>query len=143
MTLRLLLTIHEVAAALGIGRRTAYLLRGRPGFPAPITLCSRIVRYRASEVADYAARLAADVVTAPEPAKLTTGRAAWLALPKDERDARRAARQAERASVDASGDGLVGGLATPVVARRRPARGSADGTPPERILPTVHDSASK
>jgi predicted DNA-binding transcriptional regulator AlpA len=72
---KLLLDINEVAAVLGIGRRTAYVLRGRPGFPKPIALGSRVVRYRADDVRKFVDALAANAVPAAEPEQLRAGKA--------------------------------------------------------------------
>jgi predicted DNA-binding transcriptional regulator AlpA len=71
----LLLDINQVAAALGVGRRTAYVLRGRPGFPKPIPLGSRVVRYRADDVRKFVDALAANTVPAAEPEQLRAGKA--------------------------------------------------------------------
>jgi predicted DNA-binding transcriptional regulator AlpA len=71
----LLLDINEVAEALRVGRRTAYLLRNRPDFPRPVTLASRIVRYRRREVEAFVERLTADPESTPEPARLKAGKA--------------------------------------------------------------------
>ncbi len=72
---RLLIDIRDVAAALGVSRRTAYVLRKRPEFQRPITLAHRVVRYRATDMAMFVERLTADAEKAAEPAKLKAGRA--------------------------------------------------------------------
>jgi predicted DNA-binding transcriptional regulator AlpA len=103
--MKLLIDIREVAAALGVSKRTVYALRARPDFPSAITLASRCVRYRASDVAEFVERLAADTAHAPEPETLRAGRAQ-----------RRGAK-----------GGPAGGIATPAPADRPLARGTADG----------------
>jgi predicted DNA-binding transcriptional regulator AlpA len=102
----LLLDINEVAAALGVGRRTAYALRARSDFPAAVTLATRCVRYRASDVQTFVERLAADPAPAPEPERLKAGKA------------RRRG----------SGGGLSGGLQT--AASGRPGRARTRAEPP-------------
>lgn len=72
---KLLLDINEVAGALGVGRRTAYALRERPGFPKPVALGSRVIRYRADDVRKFVETLAANAVPAVEPEQLRAGKA--------------------------------------------------------------------
>jgi predicted DNA-binding transcriptional regulator AlpA len=72
---KLLLDINEVAAVLGIGRRTAYALRGRPDFPKSLALGSRVIRYRTDDVRKFVETLAANAVPAVEPEQLRAGKA--------------------------------------------------------------------
>lgn len=72
---KLLLDINEVAGALGVGRRTAYALRERPGFPQPVALGSRVIRYRADDVRKFVEALAANTAPAVEPEQLRAGKA--------------------------------------------------------------------
>lgn len=74
---KLLLSIDEVAAMLGIGRRLAYELRATPGFPKSISLAGRrIVRYRATDVRTFVERLTADAAPSSEPEHLRAGKKA-------------------------------------------------------------------
>ena len=100
----LLLDINEVAAALRVGRRTAYVLRARPDFPRPVTLASRIVRYRRSDVETFVQQLAADAAPSAEPDRLKAG------------------KDAKRGSSGRSN----GGTLTPNPAKAQPARTSAE-----------------
>jgi predicted DNA-binding transcriptional regulator AlpA len=102
----LLLNINEVAAALGVGRRTAYALRTRSDFPKAVTLAKLCVRYRASDVQRFVERLAAARRPAPEPERLKAG------------------KQANRGSAK----GLQGELQT--AASGKPRRGRARSEPP-------------
>jgi predicted DNA-binding transcriptional regulator AlpA len=74
----LLLTIDEVAALLGVSRRTAYELRGRePHFPRALVLGAggRSVRYRLADVEAFVAGLGAESAPPREPQQLAAGKA--------------------------------------------------------------------
>jgi predicted DNA-binding transcriptional regulator AlpA len=101
---KLLLDINEVAGALGVGRRTAYALRERPGFPQPVTLGSRVIRYRAGDVRKFVEGLVANTAPAVEPEQLRAGKAE------------------KRAKVA----GSSGGQEVPVVGKPRQARAGAE-----------------
>ena len=103
----LLLDINEVAAALGVGRRTAYTLRARSDFPRPIMLAARCVRYRASDVQVFVERLASDP-PASEPERLKVGKAR------------------RRGSTGGLAGGPSGGTAMPTAAKPRQSRGTAE-----------------
>jgi excisionase family DNA binding protein len=45
-----LLTTDDVAKRLRVSRRAAFMLVKQPGFPAPVRLGSRMVRYRESDL---------------------------------------------------------------------------------------------
>lgn len=108
---KLLLNINEVAAALGVGRRTAYALRSDdPGFPRPVPLAARVVKYRAADVLAYVEHLTSRTPTA-EPDQLKTGRDAYI----------KAGGRPRR--------GLRGGLQTPL-----PATSSTARVPAERLV---------
>jgi predicted DNA-binding transcriptional regulator AlpA len=53
-----LLTPRELAAALRVGKSTAQRIAARPGFPVPVRLSARLVRYRADEVQQWIERQA-------------------------------------------------------------------------------------
>ena len=70
----ILVSINEVAAMLGVSRRTAYAMRARPGFPRPVVLAQRSIRYRTAEVEAFVAGLAAEQAQRPEPPELADAR---------------------------------------------------------------------
>jgi predicted DNA-binding transcriptional regulator AlpA len=72
--LRLLLDAKESAVALRIGERAFHALRRHPGFPRPITLGARTVRWRLDDLHAWARSQKAND-TAPEPPQLAAGRA--------------------------------------------------------------------
>lgn len=122
-----LLNVQEIAAKAQVGKRTGYKIVSSPGFPAARRLSTSIRRWLESEVDAYFAALppALDCV---EPAKLSRGRTAFLALPAEEREARRAARKAEReARARHADDGSTGGTLTPDLAEPRQSRVLAEG----------------
>jgi len=58
-----LLTVKELAAALGVNERTCWRLTamaeaGQVGFPRPLRIGHRIIRWRLSDVEAYLAALA-------------------------------------------------------------------------------------
>lgn len=109
---KLLLSIDEVAAALGVGRRTAYTLRtDDPAFPRPVPLAARVVKYRAADVLAYVERLTSRAPTV-EPDQLKTGRDAYI--------------QAGRPGWKPGKRGQRGGLQSPLPAAPSAARGLAD-----------------
>lgn len=106
----LLLDINEVAAALGIGRRTAYALRARGDFPKPATLGARVVKYRTADVLAFVDSLATDTVPTPEPERLKAG------------------RDRRRGSTGGSAGRLRGGSEITYTAKPRRTRPSAEGS---------------
>jgi predicted DNA-binding transcriptional regulator AlpA len=52
-----LISIGDIRALFKLGRTAAYELTHRPGFPAPVQISSRCLRWRASEVGTYAGTL--------------------------------------------------------------------------------------
>lgn len=105
----LLVSIDQIAALFGVGRRTAYVLRERPDFPKPVRLGERTVRYRASDVHRFVEQLAAEAVPAAEPDRLSRGRARYLSLTLQERAAQTAERRTERAAGRSAGRASAGG----------------------------------
>jgi predicted DNA-binding transcriptional regulator AlpA len=55
-----LISIADIRALFKLGRTAAYELTHRPGFPAPIQVSSRCLRWWASEVDTYAGTLRRD-----------------------------------------------------------------------------------
>jgi predicted DNA-binding transcriptional regulator AlpA len=53
----ILLKAHEAAQMLGISERAFHTLRHQDGFPQPVTLGERAVRWRTSEIATWTAGL--------------------------------------------------------------------------------------
>jgi prophage regulatory protein len=49
-----LISVGDIRALFKLGRTAAYELTHRPGFPAPVRVSSRCLRWRASEVDAYA-----------------------------------------------------------------------------------------
>lgn len=70
----LLLTIEEVGALFGLKRRAAYVMASRPGFPKPVQVGLRAIRWRAADVEAYVAQL--PTVTSAEPPQLRAGKSA-------------------------------------------------------------------
>jgi predicted DNA-binding transcriptional regulator AlpA len=52
-----LISIGDIRVLFKLGRTAAYELTRRPGFPAPVQVSSRCLRWRASEVSTYAGAL--------------------------------------------------------------------------------------
>lgn len=126
----LLLSIDQIAALFGIGRRQSYELRKRPDFPKPVRLSERTVRYRASDVHSFVEQLAAEAVPAAEPDRLSRGRARYLSLTLQERAAhtakRKAGREANRPAAGASAGGSGGGTQVSTDGEPRQARAGAE-----------------
>ena len=124
------MSIDQIAALFGIGRRQSYELRKRPDFPKPVRLSERTVRYRASDVHRFVEQLAAEAVPAAEPARLSRGRARYLSLTLQERAAHTAERKTERAASRSAGcasaGGPGGGTQAPVDGEPRQARAGAE-----------------
>lgn len=64
-----LLSVVHAAAFLGISERTFHNLRRRPGFPAPVSLGKRALRWRRSDLDEYV-RTLESVPPSPPPAHL-------------------------------------------------------------------------
>ena len=52
-----LISVGDIRALFKLGRTAAYELTHRPGFPAPVRVSSRCLRWRASEAGTYAGTL--------------------------------------------------------------------------------------
>lgn len=70
---RILVDAVGAAALYSVKERSFHELRRAPGFPLPVILGQRAVRWRVSDLLSFAARLPAKEL-APEPAQLTRSR---------------------------------------------------------------------
>lgn len=67
---KLLLSADEGAALIGVSVRSFHMLRNRPGFPAPVVLGPRYVRWKANDIRAWVEALATSAEKSPEPAQL-------------------------------------------------------------------------
>jgi predicted DNA-binding transcriptional regulator AlpA len=75
-TLPLLLSAKQAASLIGFGERMFHALRKRDGFPQPIVLGPRAVRWRREEIQRWVDALPANPVPRIEPAQLFLARRA-------------------------------------------------------------------
>ncbi len=71
----LLLKAAEAARLCNVSERTFHDLRHREGFPRPVTLGERAVRWRTRDIEAWVASIAASELR-PEPAQLVAGKRA-------------------------------------------------------------------
>jgi predicted DNA-binding transcriptional regulator AlpA len=79
----LLPTAPAAAAIIGVSKHMFHLLRKREGFPNPIVLDPRAVRWRRLEIEAWVAALQPDTKPRPQPEQLARGRRGRRATPFD------------------------------------------------------------
>jgi predicted DNA-binding transcriptional regulator AlpA len=79
--LPLLLSARQAASLIGFGERMFHQLRKREGFPNPIVLGPRAVRWRREEIEKWIGNLPAETGPRNEPRQLCTARKTLKARP--------------------------------------------------------------